>query len=382
MKKRMKSLDVLRGLTIAGMILVNTPGTWSYIYGPLKHAEWNGMTPTDLVFPFFMYMMGVSMFISLRKFNFKLHKDLVYKILKRTFLIFIIGSALYGFGGFMFSLNGAFHAEQLSESPWQVALASFADLRILGVLQRLAICYGIGSFIVCLVCQRFIPYLIGLLLVGYYFLLATCNGFIYGTENILSMVDLNVLGVNHIYNDHGIDPEGVLSTIPAIAHVLIGFCIGKVCIEIKEASEKMNRLYLYGFLLMMVGFLFMNICPLNKKIWSPTFVLVTCGLATSLLATLYWFIDVHATKFSQHFAIPFEVFGVNSLFSYVLSQFLCVIFDTIPWNTVSIHGSFYGALSAVFGDNSFSSMLYALLFVVFIWAMSYVLYRKKIYIKL
>lgn len=382
MKKRMKSLDVLRGLTIAGMILVNTPGTWSYIYGPLKHAEWNGLTPTDLVFPFFMYMMGVSMFISLRKFDFKLHKDLVHKILKRTFLIFIIGSALYGFGGFMFSLNSAFHTEQLSETPWQVAFASFADLRILGVLQRLALCYGIGSFIVCLVCQRFIPYLIGLLLVGYYLLLATCNGFIYGPENILSMVDLNVLGVNHIYNDHGIDPEGVLSTIPAIAHVLIGFCIGKVCIEVKEASEKMNRLYLYGFLLMMVGFLFMNICPLNKKIWSPTFVLVTCGLATSLLATLYWFIDVHATKFSQHFATPFEVFGVNSLFSYVLSQFLCVIFDTIPWNTVSIHGSFYGALSAVFGDNSFSSMLYALLFVVLIWAMSYVLYRKKIYIKL
>lgn len=382
MKKRMKSLDVLRGATIMGMILVNTPGTWSHVYSPLSHSDWDGITPTDLVFPLFMFMMGVSMYISLRKFEFKLHKDLVYKILKRTFLIFIIGTALYGFGGFMYSLNAAYHQENLIESPWNVAVSSFANIRILGVLQRLALCYGIGSLLVCVVRHKFLPYLIGLILVGYYFLLATCNGFVYGPENILSVVDLKVLGVNHIYNDHGIDPEGVLSTIPAVAHVLIGFCLGKVCIEVKEASEKVNYLFLYGFLLMIVGFLFMDLCPLNKKIWSSTYVLVTCGLATSFLATLYWFIDVKSTDLSRRIAIPFEVFGVNSLFSYVLSQFLCVIFDTIPWNTVSIHGSMYGALSACLGDNAFSSMVYAILFTILVWAMSYVLYRKKIYIKL
>ena len=378
----MKSLDVLRGLTIAGMILVNTPGTWSYIYAPLRHAEWNGLTPTDLVFPFFLFMMGVSMYISLRKFNFKLQGDLVYKILKRTFLIFVIGSLLATFGGFMYTLSGAFHQEGLTDSPLQVALASLANFRILGVLQRLALCYGLGSLLICTVSHRFIPYLIGLLLVGYYILLAMCNGFVYGPESILSVVDLKVLGINHIYNDHGIDPEGVLSTIPSVAQVLIGFCIGKVCIEVKEAGEKMNRLYLYGFLLMIVGFLFIDICPLNKKVWTPTFVLVTCGLATSLLSTLYWFIDVKVSHQSQHFATPFEVFGVNSLFSYVLSQFLCVIFDTIPWNTISIHSNVYSAISAGFGDNAFSSMLYAVLFVALIWSMSYVLYRKKIYIKL
>lgn len=378
----MKSLDVLRGLTIAGMILVNTPGKWDYIYSPLKHAEWNGMTPTDLVFPFFIFMMGVSMYISLHKFEFKLHGDLICKILKRTFLIFIIGSALYGFAGFMFSLNGAFHQDNLMESPWKVAVGSFANLRILGVLQRLALCYGIGSLLVCVLCHKYLPYFIGLLLVGYYVLLATCNGFVYGPENILSIVDLKVLGINHIYNDHSIDPEGVLSTIPAIAHVLLGFCIGKICIEVKESAEKMNRLFLYGFLLMIVGFLFVNICPLNKKIWSPTFVLVTCGFATSFLATLYWLIDLKATGLSKRFATTFEVFGVNSLFSYVLSQFLCVVFDTIPWNTISIHGSTYAALSSCLGDNEFSSMIYAILFVMLIWAMSYVLFRKKIYIKL
>lgn len=382
MKKRMKSLDVLRGLTIACMILVNTPGTWSHIYAPLCHAEWNGMTPTDMVFPLFMFMMGVSMYISLRKYEFKLHKELVLKILKRTFLIFIIGTALYVFGGFMYSLNSAFHQENLVESPWQVAMASLGRIRILGVLQRLALCYGIGSLLVCIICHKCLPYFITILLVGYYFILATCNGFVYGPENILSMVDLKVLGINHIYNDHGIDPEGVLSTIPAVAHVLIGFLIGKVCIEIKEPAEKMNRLFRYGFLLMLVGLLLTDFCPLNKKVWSSTYVLVSCGLSTSLLATLYWLIDVKGDKFTQRWSILFEVFGVNSLFSYVLSQFLCVVFDTLPMSVQSIHGGIYRILTVVLSDGKFASLLYAVLFVSIIWAMSYMLYRKKIYIKL
>ena len=379
MKKRMKSLDILRGITIAGMILVNTPGTWSHIYAPLAHSEWHGMTPTDMVFPLFMFMMGVSMYISLKKYNFKLHRDLLVKIVKRTFLIFIIGTALYALGGFMYRLNAAFHQEGLAESPWVVALNSFENLRILGVLQRLALCYGIGSLVVCTIRWRFLPYLAGVLLVGYYFLLVCCNGFVYGPENILSVVDLHILGVNHIYNDHGIDPEGILSTIPSIAHVLIGFCIGKVCIEVKDAAQKMNRLFLYGFLLVLAGFLLDDLCPLNKKIWSPTYVLVSCGLSSSLLAVLYWCIDV---KQNQRWIVPFEVFGVNSLFSYVLSQFLCILFDTLPWTGTSIHGGIYGLLQAGFGDNEFSSLLYALIFVTVIWLMSYILYRKKIYIKL
>ena len=382
MKTRMKSLDILRGLTIAGMILVNTPGTWSYIYAPLSHAHWHGMTPTDMVFPLFMFMMGVSMYISLRKFEFKLHKDLVYKILKRTFLIFIVGTALCAFGGFMYSLNAAMHEENLTVSPWQAAMASFEHLRILGVLQRLALCYGIGSLLACIICNRCMPYFITILLVGYYFLLATCNGFVYGPENILSVVDLKVLGLNHIYNDHGIDPEGVLSTIPSIAHVLIGFLIGRICIEVKEPAEKLNKLFLYGFLMMLTGLLLTDLCPLNKKIWSSTYVLVSCGLSTSLLAALYWFVDVKSSSLSKHLGVAFEVFGMNSLFSYVLSQFLCVVFDTLPWGTQSIHGGIYGALSAGFGDGKFASMLYALIFVGIIWLMSYVLYKKKIYIKL
>ena len=379
MKKRMKSLDVLRGFTVGGMILVNTPGTWNHIYAPLAHAEWNGMTPTDMVFPLFIYIMGISMYISLRKFNFQLHKELFLKILKRTFLIFIIGSALYALAGFFYAWNSACHQENLTESPLAVAVASFSHLRILGVLQRLALCYGIGSILVCTVRHKYLPSLITGLLILYFSVLIAGNGFVYGPENILSVVDLKVLGVNHIYNDHGIDPEGVLSTIPAIAHVLIGFCIGKICIETHEPDEKMKKLFIFGSALLVVGLLLQYACPLNKKVWSPSFVCLTCGLSTSLLSLLYWFIDVR-----QNFKMtaPFEVFGVNPLFCYVFSQVLSVFFDTLPLKGESVHSSIYSVLTMGFGDGKFASLLYAVIFVCIVWALSYVLYRKKIYIKL
>lgn len=379
MKKRMKSLDVLRGLTVGGMILVNTPGTWSHIYAPLEHAQWNGMTPTDMVFPLFVFIMGISMYISLRKFAFQLHKELFLKILKRSFLIFIVGTALYALAGFFYALNDAFHRESLEESPWLIALQSFSHLRILGVLQRLALCYGIGSLIVCTVNHRYLPRLIIGLLVAYLGILLMGNGFVYGPENILSVVDLHVLGVHHIYNDHGIDPEGVLSTIPAIAHVLIGFCIGKICIEAQQPEEKLNKLFLCGFFLLVVGLLLQYVCPLNKKIWSPSFVCVSCGISTSLLALLYWFIDVR-----QHtqLSLPMEVFGVNPLFCYVFSQVLSVWFDTLPLQGDSVHTLIYSVLCSGFGEGNFASFLYAVIFVLLVWTLSYPLYRKKIYIKL
>ena len=375
----MKSLDVLRGFTIGGMILVNTPGTWEHIYAPLDHAQWNGMTPTDMVFPLFIYIMGISMYISLRKFNFQLHKELFLKILKRSFLIFIIGTAIFGLAGFFYALHGAYHQENLTESPFAVAVASFGHLRILGVLQRLALCYGIGAVIVSTVRHKYLPALITGLLIIYLGILMMGNGFVYGPENILSIVDLNVLGVNHIYNDHGIDPEGVLSTIPSIAHVLIGFCIGKICLETHEPEEKLKKLFIIGSILLIVGLLLQYVCPLNKKVWSPSFVCLTCGLSTSLLSLLYWFIDVQQ---NQKFVTPFEVFGVNPLFCYVFSQVLCVFFDTLPLQGNSVHNLIYQALCAGFGDGEFSSFLYAAIFVLIVWLLSYQLYRKKIYIKL
>lgn len=278
--KRLLALDVIRGITIAGMILVNNPGSWGHAYAPLKHAQWNGLTPTDLVFPFFMFIMGISTYISLKKYNFTFSTPAALKIIKRTIVIFLIGIALNWFALLCYTHNPL----------------PFEQIRILGVMQRLALCYGASALIALLLKHKYIPYLIVGLLVGYFIILITGNGFAYNETNILSIVDRSILGDAHMYQDNHIDPEGLLSTIPSIAHVLIGFCVGKLLMEVKDIHEKLERLFLIGTILTFAGFLFSYGCPFNKKIWSPTFVLVTCGLGSSLLALLVWIIDIKGCK--------------------------------------------------------------------------------------
>ena len=232
--KRLLALDVMRGITIAGMILVNNPGSWGYVYSPLKHAQWNGLTPTDLIFPFFMFIMGISTYISLRKYNFTFSTPAALKIIKRTIVIFLIGIAIN-----WFALLCYYH------DP-----LPFAQIRVLGVMQRLALCYGASALIALLIKHKYIPYLIVALLVGYFILLITGNGFAYNETNILSIVDRSILGDAHMYQDNHIDPEGLLSTIPSIAHVLIGFCVGKLLMEVKDIREKLERLFLIGTILL------------------------------------------------------------------------------------------------------------------------------------
>lgn len=364
--RRLLALDVMRGITIAGMILVNNPGTWSKVYAPLGHAQWNGLTPTDLVFPFFMFIMGISTYISLKKYNFEFSKDAAWKIIKRTLVIFAIG---IGIAWFALLCRGA-------GSDW-------ANIRILGVMQRLALCYGVTSLIALTMKHKHIPYLIGALLVGYFFLLLFGKGFEYNETNILSVVDRAVLGANHIYKDNGIEPEGLLSTIPAIAHVLIGFCCGKLMMEVKDINEKLLRLFLIGAVLTFIGFLLSYGCPINKKIWSPTFTLATCGLASSFLALLIWIIDVKGYKTQSRF---FEAFGVNPLFIYVLGAVLSILLGSIRFtcgeSVISLQGYIYNIiLQPLLGDYP-GSLAYALLFVILNWAIGYVLYKKKIYIKI
>jgi len=178
---RLLSLDILRGITIAGMIMVNNPGSWSYAYAPLRHAHWHGLTPTDLVFPFFMFIMGVSTFMSLRKFNFEPSAGAVRKIVRRTILIFVIGLALGWFGQLTRGLA--------SGEPFGVAATHFDTLRILGVLQRLALAYGFAALIAVLVKNKLLVWVIGILLVGYYFILRFGKGFEMSEENIIAVVD-------------------------------------------------------------------------------------------------------------------------------------------------------------------------------------------------
>ncbi|WP_329905487.1 DUF5009 domain-containing protein [Porphyromonas pogonae] len=381
--KRLLALDILRGITIAGMILVNNPGTGSKVYAPLEHAEWNGLTPTDLVFPFFMFIMGISTYISLRKYDFRYSHPSAMKIVRRTIVIYVIGLAIA-----WLSLSfRTWHSADLAGLPfgerlWK-AITNFEHLRLLGVMPRLAICYGVASIIALTVKHRHIPYLIAILLIIYTFILFMGNGFAYDETNILSRVDRAVLGLNHMYKDHGIDPEGLLSTISAIAHVLIGFCVGKVMMRTHDIHQQIERLFLIGTILTFGGFLLAYGCPINKKIWSPTYTLVTCGLAASFLAVLIWIIDVKGYKRWSRF---FEAFGVNPLFMYVLGAIFTILLTGINFNidghTKNIRNIIYEyLLNPLFGDYG-GSLAYALLFVAFNWCFGYILYKKKIYIKI
>lgn len=369
--KRLLALDVLRGMTVAGMILVNNPGSWGDIYAPLRHADWNGLTPTDLVFPFFMFMMGVAMYISLRKFSFRLDGTLLKKVLRRMVTIFLIGVAIHAFSNFLWG----FH-----EGGWSGAIGSLSNVRILGVLQRLALCSGIASLIVVTFRHKFLPYIVMGLLAVYTLILMLGNGFVYGYENILSKVDCAIIGLPNMYNDNGIEPEGLLSTLPSIAHVLIGFCIGKICVEVTDVKEKLVRLFVWGVKLTVSGWLLSYAIPLNKKVWSPTFVLVTCGLACLLLGLFLVSIDVKKSWKKTSF---FEVFGVNPLFCYVLSQVFAILAGYPFVGGISLHGWLYSdMLCGLFGEGKFASLLYALITVGVVWLAGLFLYRRKIYIKI
>ncbi|MDR2145593.1 MAG: heparan-alpha-glucosaminide N-acetyltransferase domain-containing protein [Tannerella sp.] len=385
MNKRLLSLDILRGITIAGMIMVNNPGSWSSVYAPLRHAAWHGLTPTDLVFPFFMFIMGISTYISLRKYHFECTKSVVYKIIKRTAVIFLIGLAIA-----WLSLSfGTYH--RLADEGLPLgerllrAMSNFGHLRIPGVLQRLALSYGITALLAVTMKHKYFPHIINVGLLGYFLNLLFDRGFELSENNIIAVIDRFVLGVNHLYTDSGVklDPEGLFSTIPSVCHVMIGFLCGKMIMDTPDNYQKINKLFIIGAILTFAGFLLSYGCPINKKIWSPTFVLVTCGLASTLLALLIWIIDVKGHK---KWSIFFESFGVNPLFIYVLAAFLSILLGSIliPYGGeyISFKGFIYGkVLQPLLGDYP-ASLVFALLFVGLNWLIGNILYKKKIYIKI
>lgn len=387
---RLLALDILRGITIAGMILVNNPGSWGAIYAPLEHASWNGLTPTDLVFPFFMFIMGISTFISLRKFDFQPSKSYFLKVAKRTAIIFAIGLAIAWFSRFCFGLASALGNNEQGLSLGAMILDaanSFDTLRALGVMQRLALCYCAVSIIAVTVKHKYLLTIITSILVIYAIILLCGDGYLFADSNIISRVDHFIFGANHMYADtiDGVrlkfDPEGLLSTLPSIAHVLIGFWCGEKLMSTKDNYQRITDLFITGTILTFTGFLLSYGLPINKKIWSPTFVLTTCGLAASFLGLLIWIIDIKGYKSWCKF---FEAFGINPLFMYVLGGVLSILLGSIRIvDGISIKGYIYSdVLVAAVGDATFASFLYAAAFIGFNWIFGYILYKKKIYIKI
>lgn len=384
--RRLLALDILRGITIAGMILVNNPGSWGHIYAPLEHASWNGLTPTDLVFPFFMFIMGVSTYFSMKKYDYRLSGAAVFKICYRGVFIFLIGMGIAWLGLFLRGMAS-------SATVWEAAF-NFDHIRILGVMPRLGICYFAGSFIALACNKKGLPWTVATMLVLYAIMLLLGNGYEFSDRNVISIVDHKVLGENHIYTDtvDGVrlkfDPEGLLSTLPSIAHMLIGYMCGMLIMSVQDNEKRINKLFILGTILTFSGFLLSFGLPINKKIWSPTFVLTTCGLASLFLGLLIWIIDIKGYKKWCRF---FEAFGINPLFMYVLGAVLSIVigFVKVPYaatesGMISIKGWLYQAIwmPVCGGDATLASLFFAITFVCICWLVGYYLYKHKIYIKI
>ncbi len=380
--KRLLSLDILRGITIAGMLLVNNPGTWSYIYRPLEHAEWIGLSPTDLVFPFFIFCMGVSMAFSLKKFNYKLSGPLMMKIVRRTVILFLIGWAVQWFGHLVRGL--------CKGDPFIEAVNNLDTLRYLGVFQRLALVYFFGSMCVVLFSKRVIPWLVYIILVAYAVILGLGNGYDFSLDNIIAQIDNNVLGTDHMYHESAygesisFDPEGILSTLPCIAHVLIGYLVGRMILAVHNNSERVSTMLLWGTMLLLAGWLLQYGIPCGKKMWSSTFVMITCGMAMCIQALLIYFVDIKGKKRWGQF---FETFGVNPLALYLMGTVLAILFGAIPighnaeGGNITIHSAVYDFFTS-FSSEYTASALYAISFVLLNWVIGHILYKKKIYIKI
>ena len=354
-KQRLLSLDILRGITVAGMILVNNG--YGESFEMLRHSKWNCMTPCDLVFPFFLFIVGISTYLSLSKCNFQPSAQVVWKIIRRTVLLFAIGLAINWFD----------HAIEGD-------LLCFGHLRIWAVLQRIALCYGIVSIFVLFVNHKYILPTIIVLLLGYAAILVWGNGYAEDTSNILARVDLSLFGYDHLYHKSPVDPEGLLGTISSLAHVLIGFLCGKAIKENRGVKDKVVALFVAGTVMVTLGYLLSYGLPLNKRIWSPSYVLVTCGLAALLQGLLMVIIDI---KGKHKWTTFFRVFGINPLFLYVASEVFAIVFGH-----VGISEAVFNGIHSVITHPQTASLAYALSFVTFNFILGYILYRKKIYIKL
>lgn len=337
-------MDVLRGLTIAFMILVNNPGCVP-TFTQLSHSAWNGFTLCDWVFPSFMFVMGVSMAFSMRRPEFRLS----WKILRRALILFAVGLALNII---------AQAATGLGLNP--------AEYRIPGVLQRLGVCFGLGAVLIAwLRKDKWLWIAAGVLLAAYSAVLLTGNGYSQGPDSILAKVDSAVLGDRHLYGNHAPDPEGILSTVPSVAHTLIGFLAGGILLQ-----GDSRKLAFTGLILLAGGLLLSILLPLNKSVWSPSYVLFTCGASTLLLAALHWLIDER--KVLKHNGF-FRCFGTNAIWCYVLAELITLI---------CIATGLTESAMDFLGRTRWTSLLWAVLNVLLVWLLTLPLFRKGKYIRI
>ncbi len=365
---RLISLDVFRGITIAGMVLVNNPGTWGHIYWPLAHAAWHGWTPTDLVFPFFLFIVGVAIPLAFGKRMEQggSKRDLYLKIARRTLIIFALGIFLAGFPYFQFS-----------------------TIRIPGVLQRIAVCYLFASIIFLNTKVRTqLAITIALCLIYWALMtLLSAPGFPAGDlskeGSLASFIDRKVLGA-HIWKAGKVfDPEGILSTIPAVATTLLGVLTGQWLRTDKTQFEKVAGMFAAGVVCVVIGWSWNPFFPINKSLWTSSYVFFTGGLALAFLGFCYWLIDI---KKYQRWTKPFVVFGVNAIVLFVGTGLMAKVMGLIklPWGAgqISLQGWIFQKLFLPWASPINASLAYALVFILLWLGLMWILYRRKIFIKI
>jgi predicted acyltransferase len=391
--QRLISLDALRGFTIAAMVIVNDPGSWRSAYAPLLHAKWHGLTATDLIFPFFIYIVGVSIsFAYTKRLAAKVpKKDIYKKVLWRSFKIYAVGIFL-----------------------WLWPEFNFEHIRWVGVLPRIAIVFLFGTIIFLNTDWKKQIGIAVSLLVGYWLILALVpvpiddviqqaiatgtvmtghgelavgelqkisEGFIAANfepgVNISAWIDRVILP-GYLW-ERAWDPEGLLSTMPALATAIIGMLVGRILITVKDQYKKLTYLFFAGFALLLVGELWSYVFPLNKNLWTSSFTLFTGGLATMGLAACILIIDVWGyvrwTRLGR-------VYGANAITAYMLAGMLSLVFYSDIWWGLSLSRTFMETMTGIGMAAKFASFLYALIYMLIIYIPTYILYRKKIFIKL
>jgi predicted acyltransferase len=386
--QRILALDIFRGMTIAFMIIVNTPGNGDLAWGPLQHAQWHGFTPTDLVFPSFLFAIGVSAWFSLKRYGHRPGGGVLGKIWRRTAILFLIGVFMWHLPAFVRSLF------TLTTGSFLVNLAG--RIRIMGVLQRLALCYGIGSTLALYVSRRTLIAVGSGILLAYWALL-----WVFGQgpdpyalqTNAALRLDTWVFGPAHLYHGERVDgvrfafdPEGLLSTLPAIVTFIIGYLTGQFLDRTEDRRQALVELLPAACLLIAAGFVWSEWFgfPINKKLWTSSYTLYAGGWSMLVLGLVMWAVDIHRTAGPLAF---FNVFGRNPLLAYITSEVGAVTMGMITISGLdgkpqSLAGWVYEhAAVPLAGDTAAGSFLFAAGFMLVNWLFAWACYRRGVIIK-
>ena len=398
-RERLVSLDVFRGMTIAGMLLVNNPGSWAAIHPPLRHAEWHGWTPTDLIFPFFLFIVGITTHLSLASRRERGDDDgaLVRQVLRRGALIFLFGLLLNAFPFYQWGPPASW--------PWPTSITDpgvldrivyrFEHLRIMGVLQRIALAYVAAALLTLRTSPKVQLATLAALLHGYWFAMtllpAPGTGLpgasvLHRPPLVLSAwLDRAILGEHHLWTgSRSWDPEGLLSTIPAIGTAMLGVFAGRWIASRRPLAERLNGLFAAGAIAMVLGLMWHWAFPINKSLWTSSYVLFTGGMAAVTLATCMWIIDVQRVG---GWTKPFVVYGVNPIVAFVGSGIMARLIYSIVkveygGREVALQAAIHQALFASWLAPANASLLFALAFVLVWLGILWVLWRRRIILKL